>query len=361
VINSAFFPRLMWNGRFHALSEDPFDNSEGFVFPEPEGTDAFPPGDPAIRHLLQAQAFIPPTEQVEVAGFTGTGGIFDDGLGSPVPPPDASGFRNEPIRQAVLQRLNATPDYRRLFGHLFREVRRGGPITFAMFGQAIAEFEFTLTFANAPIDQFARGNRRALTDSQKRGALLFFGRARCLECHAVAGAANEMFSDFENHCIAVPQIAPVFGVGTGNVALAGEGGDEDFGLEDITGDESDRYKFRTSPLRNVALQPAFFHNGSFTRLEDAIAHHLDAFTSARAYDPARAGVAADLHHVGPIEPVLERLDERLVEGITLSPREFADLVGFVRFGLLDRRALPHNLRRLIPQRLPSGRPPLVFE
>ena len=31
-----------------------------------------------------------------------------------------------------------------------------------MFGLAIAEFELTLTFANAPIDRFARGQRDAM-------------------------------------------------------------------------------------------------------------------------------------------------------------------------------------------------------
>ncbi len=54
---------------------------------------------------------------------------------------------------------------------------------------------------------------------------------------------------------------------------------------------ADRYKFRTSPLRNVALQPAFFHNGAFTRLKDAIRYHLDAPTFARSYNPAAADVA----------------------------------------------------------------------
>src|SRR5262249_19547182 len=37
VANSAFFPALMWNERFFAPSGDPFDNSRGFTFPEPEG------------------------------------------------------------------------------------------------------------------------------------------------------------------------------------------------------------------------------------------------------------------------------------------------------------------------------------
>ena len=54
-----------------------------------------------------------------------------------------------------------------------------------MFAQAIAEFEFTLTFATAPIDQFARGERKALTEDEKQGALLFFGKARCSMCHSV--------------------------------------------------------------------------------------------------------------------------------------------------------------------------------
>ena len=33
VINTAFFPKLMWNSRFAALSGNPFDNSAGFLFP----------------------------------------------------------------------------------------------------------------------------------------------------------------------------------------------------------------------------------------------------------------------------------------------------------------------------------------
>ena len=43
VANTAFYPKLMWNGRFFAASGDPFDNSQGFVFPPPEGTAKFPP------------------------------------------------------------------------------------------------------------------------------------------------------------------------------------------------------------------------------------------------------------------------------------------------------------------------------
>jgi cytochrome c peroxidase len=334
VVNTAFFPTLMWNSRFASLSSDPFDNSGGFIFPEPEGLTLS-----YLPHLLTAQAFIPPTERVEVAGFTFPGDNFD-------------------IRDEVLSRINSVTEYRKRFGKIFPEVRAGGPITFDMFGAAIAEFEFSLVFANAPIDRFARGQMNALTDDQKRGALLFFGAARCVECHAVSGPSNEMFSDFAQHVIAVPQIAPV----VGNVTFDGLGENEDFGLEQVTGSPEDRYKFRTSPLRNVALQPAFFHNGAFTRLEDAVRHHLDVFTSARNYDPVAAGIAADLlAPMGPIEPVLARLDPILATPIYLTDDEFRQLVDFVRSGLLDQRAKPENLRRLIPSAVPSGFPVLTFQ
>ena len=366
--NVAFYPALMWNGRFSALSGNPFDNSKGFSFPLPEGVTKFPPSDPVVTHLLIAQAHMPPTEMVEVAGFTGTAGKigprfdqFDDGKGTPVPAPDASGFRNEPIRQAVLARLNGTPAYRTLFSAIFPSVAAGGPIDFTMFSRAIAEFEFTLVFANAPVDRFARGETAAMTSDQKRGALIFFGKGGCVACHAVSGPSNEMFSDFRMHVAAVPQIAPFFGIGTGNVIFDGPGEDEDFGLEQVTGDANDRYRFRTSPLRNVALQPAFFHNGSFTRLEDAIRHHLNVFDSIRNYDPASAGVSRDLtYRTGPMQPVLSRIDPLLARPTALTSEEFDYVVAFVRDGLLDPRAQKQNLCGLVPAAVPSGFTPMRF-
>lgn len=334
VVNAAFFPNLMWNSRFASLSNDPFDNSAGFIFPAPEGTTLS-----HLPHLLTAQAFIPPTERVEVAGFHFPGDNTD-------------------IRNEVLRRINNVAEYRKRFGKIFSTVRPGGPITFEMFGAAIAEFEFTLIFADAPIDKFARGQRNALSDDQKRGALLFFGNAKCVQCHAVSGKSNEMFSNFEQHVIGVPQIAPIIG----NVTFDGPGEDEDFGLEQNTREIADRYKFRTSPIRNVASQPTFFHNGAFTRLEDAIKHHLNVSASVAAYDPVAAGVDPDLAiRVGPMEPVLARIDPILSTPINLTADEFRQLVDFVRYGLTDQRARTENLRHLIPRSVPSGFPVLIFE
>ena len=334
VANTAFYPTLMWNSRFSAVSHNPFDNSAGFVFPAPEGTTLS-----YLPHLLTAQAFIPPTERVEAAGFDFPG-------------------HNGDIRDEVIRRINEVPEYRKLFGKIFPSAKAGGPITYDMFGMATAEFEFTLTFADAPIDRFARGQKNAMTSDQKRGAVLFFGKANCVQCHAVSGSSNEMFTDFDQHVIGVPQIAPT----DSNMIFDGPGQNEDFGLEQVTGNPNDRYKFRTSPLRNAALQPAFFHNGSFTSLEAAVRHHLDVFTSALNYDPTAAGIAPDLlAPMGPIDPVLDRVDPLLAQPTELTDEEFRQLVDFIRYGLLDSRAKPENLRKLIPKSVPSGFPVQNFE
>jgi cytochrome c peroxidase len=334
VINTAFFPSLMWNSRFTSLSDDPFDNTAGFLFPDPEGTTLS-----YLPHLLDAQAFIPPTERTEVAGFAFQGD-------------------NHAIRAEMLRRLDAIPAYRTLFGRIFPEVRHGAPITVDMFATAIAEFEFSLTFANAPIDRYARGDLDALTDQEKQGALLFFGQAGCVACHAVAGSSNEMFSDFREHVIGVPQIVPRL---TNNI-FDGPDANQDFGREDLTGNPADRYAFRTAPLRNVALAPAFMHDGAFLTLEKAIAHHLDVFASAHSYDPAAEGLPPDLAEPpGPVEPVLARLDPLVATPKQLRADQLDELVAFLGNGLLDPRARPERLKRLVPEQVPSGRPVMTFE
>ena len=332
VINTAFYPALMWNSRFHAVSRDPFDNSRGFVFPAPEGTTLS-----YLPHLLTAQAFVPPTERVEQAGFHFPGD-------------------NNDIRSEVVRRLNENANYRALFARSFAHVKAGGPISFDDVARAIAEFEFTLVFADAPIDRYARGNTHALTRTQTQGAVLFFGRAGCVQCHAVSGASNEMFSDFQQHVAGFPQVVPSLT----NVTFDGPGANEDFGLEQVTGDPRDRYAFRTTPLRNVALQPAFGHNGAFVNLEAAIRYHLDARGAAAAFTTDQ--LPPDLRGpTGPIAPVLERLDPRLRRPVLLNDEEFAALVDFVRNGLLDPAAAPQKLQRLIPEQLPSGRAALTFQ
>lgn len=419
VINNAFYPRLMWDGRFSAGSQNPFNNDRGFQFPLPEGSRKFPALDAFTTHLLTAQAHIPVTELPEMAGFTGTKNSdcnsfiskqalfaeaqaplpiykspfllglaatisadcdfdqFDNGKGLPVPPRNRmedSDFRNEPIRTAVERDVNSIHEYRTLFSTVFLEIKDGALITYDHIAAALAEFEFTLTFANAPLDKFGRREaNHGMTDGQKRGALLFFGKANCATCHSVRGASNEMFSDFANHNVGTPQLYPTFGKKTGNVQFQrveemGSPAVNDFGAQLSTGIIADRYKFRTAPLRNLKFQSAFLHDGAFKvaqhhdALKEAIRYHLDPISGAKTYDPAKAGVPSDLTLVPQKEydMILARLDP-LLRPIILSESELNDLVEFVRDGLTDERTDPANLCKLVPAALPSGLPVGVYQ
>lgn len=333
AINAAFYPKLTWGFRFESLSGDPFDNSAGFRMPEPEGQTLS-----HFSHLLAAVACISVTDRTALVGFKFTGD-------------------NAAIRSTLATRVDGIKRYRKMFGKVYPEVRADAPITFDMIANAIAEYELTLVYANAPIDKYARGDSTAMSDDEKRGALLFFGKARCVECHAVSGEANEMFSDFAGHVAGVPQLTPE----NTNATFDGPGSDEDYGIEHVTHNPDDRYKFRTAPLRNVGARVSYFHNGSFTRIRTAIIHHLRVFESARNYDPKVEKIAEDLNRLGPIEPVLARIDPILATAIDLTDAELWQLTAFVRDGLLDDRARVENLVLEKPGSVPSGLKPFFYE
>ena len=67
------------------------------------------------------------------------------------------------------------------------------------------------------------------------------------------------------------------------------------------------------------------------------------------------------YRLGPIEPVLARVDPILATPIRLTPSELNTLVEFVRGGLLDDRARKENLCRLAPRAVPSGFTTMSFE
>jgi cytochrome c peroxidase len=96
------------------------------------------------------------------------------------------------------------------------------------------------------------------------------------------------------------------------------------------------------------LQPTFFHNGSFTGLEDAIRHHLNVYASAGNYDPAFCRCQTGPAPHGPIEPVLMTLAPELKDSISLERDELEDLVAFVRDALQHERVAKKNLWLLFP-------------
>lgn len=414
VANAVLYPTMMWNGRFSSTSGDSLDNKDGFLFPAPEGNLKFGPYDGAVKMLMAAQGHMPSTELPEMAGFRGADGLFlamsrfggelglvsgntiqraenttraaaksnnlsvrsrmkiaavpapvpgpcgtvPDVLPSPEPPIESP---NEPIRREVIRRLQNDPGYAKAFAGAFPAVKAGHPINFAMVGEALAEFQMQLVFADAPIDRYARGDKTALSASEKRGALVFFGKGKCSACHTVTGAGDELFSDFKMHNIGVPPLYPEWKT-EGNVEFKGPNRDLDLGLAEFTDLENrdDWYRFRTSPLRNIGLAPTFMHNGAYTRLEDAVEHHLDPRKALMAYDPASAGVKR-LTKVGNRNAIAPSISPLLARPIILASQEKADLIAFVRNALTDARARPVEACKRIPAKLFSGNPLLKFE
>lgn len=353
LLNAALFPRQMWNGRFRFVDTsstdvNECDAGEGFRLTEPEG-------DMFVRSLLTAQAHIPVTELVEMAGdYEGTG------------VPEEPDHANPEIREAVVTRLDFDPNYRPLFEAAYPDdpalqLSPGDPVvgpdddlTYLAIADALAHFQETLIFTDAPWDDYLRGDHTALGDAAKRGAILFYEDDRCASCHA-----GNLFSDFENHNIGVPQVGP----GTGRAAVGDPayGGltNWDFGLEEITTLRGDRFRFRTPPLRGVALTAPYMHNGAYATLEAAIRHHVDPAAAWAAYDLSQIEPDMQAFGLNPAAPVFDARNPVVLglgpgqRRIDLTEAEIADLVEFLK-ALTDPRML--DLAALAPAEVPSGLP-----
>ncbi len=133
----------------------------------------------------------------------------------------------------------------------------------------------------APWDEYIKGDLAALTKEQKAGAVLFFGNGRCAVCHS-----GTQFSDFSFHGLAIPQLR-----------VGKHGRHLDYGRAAATSQPSDRFLFRTPPLRNVISTGPWGHNGHFDSLEAVVEHHFNpipALHRAQQTSPDEARYAGRL-------------------------------------------------------------------
>lgn len=354
LINAVLYPRLMWNGRFRFIDNrsndvNQCDAEEGFRLPEPEG-------DMYVRSLLTAQAHIPVTELVEMTGgFPHNDGIIEE--------PEEN---NPEVREGITTRLDFTPAYRALFEEAYPDqpdlmlsphdpiVGANDDLSYLAIADALARFQESLIMTDAPWDAYVAGDHAALSAAAKRGAIAFFEGGRCSSCHS-----GELFSDFENYNIGVPQVGP----GTtrsapGDPSYAGLT-NWDFGLEEITTERADRFKFRTPPLRGVALTSPYMHNGAYATLEDAIRHHLDPAAAYAAYDLSQIEPDMQAFGLNPAGPVFDARNPVVLgrgagqRRIDLTDAQLADVVEFLK-ALTDPRML--DTAAFAPATVPSGLP-----
>ncbi len=316
---------FFWDGRV-SLGPDGWFNSPA--------SDRLPSG---LDNLLAAQAMFPVTSRDEMRGLRGDVDIN----GQPNELAVLVDYAARPIWSAITKRLLAIPEYVNLFKEAYPEIPPD-ELGFQHAANAIAAYESeTFTFDDTPFDNYLHGNNDALTQQQKDGALLFFGKADCASCHS-----GPLLSDQKFYNIAVPQIGD------------GKGREQpfDYGRARETGNECDRYAFRTPPLRNVALSGPWMHNGAFNTLEAVIRHHLNPAESLQKYDPSQLSVLLQDTCQDQPEVIAEILASKsnfATQEATLTDKEIQDLLAF-----LDAFTSPSgiNLENTIPSSVPSGLP-----
>lgn len=119
--------------------------------------------------------------------------------------------------------------------------------------KAIASFQRTLISGNSPADRYdIGGDENAISDSAKRGLVLFRNKARCTKCHSGFNFTDEKFHNLG------------FGWDTGNV---------DLGRYMVTNDKSEIRAFKTPTLREIANTAPYMHDGRFGTLEEVVAFY----------------------------------------------------------------------------------------
>ncbi len=128
------------------------------------------------------------------------------------------------------------------------------PISFDNMALAIEAFEATLITPNSRFDQFLYGDLNALSEQEKRGLQSYMEQG-CVACHSGVNLGGQAYFPFG--VIEKP-----------GASILPEG---DRGRYEVTKTADDRYVFRASPLRNIAITAPYFHSGTVWQLEEAVA------------------------------------------------------------------------------------------
>ncbi|MDH3603326.1 MAG: cytochrome B6, partial [Candidatus Tectomicrobia bacterium] len=149
----------------------------------------------------------------------------------------------------IISKLSQDKDYPRLFTALYPDGIQSTNIK-----DAIATFERSLATPSR-FDRYLQGNANAITADEKKGYALFKSYG-CIACHQGANVGGNMFQRFG--------VMGNYFEDRGRITKA------DYGRYNITGREEDRFVFRVPSLRNVAITPPYFHDGSANTLEAAV-------------------------------------------------------------------------------------------
>jgi cytochrome c peroxidase len=159
----------------------------------------------------------------------------------------------------VVARLKAHTDYPKQFAAAFED-----GVTAANLGRALAGFERVLLRGDSPIDRFrARGERDAITPTERHGLWLYESKGLCWKCHSGNNFTDEGFHNT--------------GVSWGGT---------DLGRHAVTKKDADRGRYKTPTLRGVALRAPYMHDGSVPTLAAVVAFYSRGGGKNPHLDPA---------------------------------------------------------------------------
>lgn len=170
----------------------------------------------------------------------------------------------------------------------------------------------------APFQKWLRGDENAMTEQQKKGAVLFFGKAGCNGCHYEKNLGSMRFE-----ALGVDDLYEHGGLKTGpnDRRNLGRGG--------FTGRSEDMFKFRTPQLYNLGDTGPYFHGGSMETLEDVVRY----FNNGKKQN----------------QRVPDSQLSSFIKPLGLTEQEIKDLTEFLANGLKDP-----NLKRYVPEQVISG-------
>lgn len=314
---------LFHDGRVESLGKTPGKSgNDGYGIRTPNSMMLGYPDHHAGSTLAEAQARFPVAAEKEMRGFDfgadrgNTDKTRDDRTRELL----AAILGNYGDGANVLANNNWLPQFQSAFNS---SAEAETLITYKNIAVALAAYENSQVFVNTPWRAYIQGDPAALSDSAKRGALLFYGKAGCVTCHH-----GDFFTDEQFHTLAVPQI----GVGKDS----GIFGDDDFGRYLETGEKPDKYAFRTPSLLNVTVTGPFGHDGAYSSLEAMVRHHLNPAQAVKNYDFSQLDDSISTRNAAQYtRQALDKLaDDRAagrvaVQDIDLTDAEVSDLLDFL--------------------------------
>ncbi|AZA51001.1 cytochrome C peroxidase [Chryseobacterium carnipullorum] len=126
----------------------------------------------------------------------------------------------------------------------------------------LASYIRSLAKFNSNFDEYMRGNRSAMTESQKRGFNLFVGKGQCALCHFIPlfnGTVPPNFKKTEQEVL--------------GTAVNGDNKmfDQDLGrgkFHELV--EALQHSFKTPTLRNISKTAPYMHNGGYKTLKEVM-------------------------------------------------------------------------------------------